>query len=360
MNLKHLALVALGFATSITSVFAQDDILTPSTGFTPTMSFTNTYSEKVARSRDGAEIVASERFTARLVANLTDFDRSELSAESPVTIAVGDFEFDGTIGDFLPLDRDGNPVEFTANTSGGTFFYTVEKTNRNGEAVTDRNGNPVLLKVGSIGLGWTARQLTVTVKIIDTGRADVGGVVGGLDLIGLADDGERGGSLSFANEGVPVAVTFGSASGEGVSYAKGTTRTVYRKIDGEMTPVNTAGATGMADTAPPAVTATVPTTDGGTGMIDFSGTVADIAASTLPGSEWLGLVDVSVYVNDPDFAAPIPADEVSDADAAGKHTFSFTSIPLDAGANTVVIVALDESGNQTVITKTVSSTASAF
>ncbi len=360
MKLQPLALALLGFATAITFAPAQDDILAATANFAPTLNFTNTYTEKPARSRDGTEIVATERFTAKIVANLTDFDPSELDANTPVTIAVGDFGFEGTLHDFLPVDRDGNSAEFTSATKGGTYFYTVEKLDRNGDPATDRHGNPLYAKVGTITLGWNATRLNVDVKIMDSGRAEVGSVVEGLGLIGIADDGERGGALNFANEGVPVSVTFGSAAGTSVSYAKGNAKTVYKKIDGEPTPLNSAGATGSADNAAPAVAVTIPSNDGGTGVIDFSGTVTDLAASTLPSSEWVGFVDVMVYVNDVDFVAPIPADDLTDASATGKHGFTFTNLPLDPGANTVVLVAIDESGNQTEITKTVQSTIAAF
>jgi hypothetical protein len=47
---------------------------------------------------------------------------------------------------------------------------------------------------------------------------------------------------------------------------------------------------------------------------------------------------------------------VDDPDATGKAGFTFTGLLLNSGANTVLIVATDESGNVSTFTAQVAST----
>ncbi|MGB8166607.1 MAG: hypothetical protein WCF18_03895 [Chthoniobacteraceae bacterium] len=359
MNPKTAVLALTAFAASLISSLAQgDNILVTDGKFVPVISFMETHTEKVARRRDSTDVAVIGRFAARIVANLANFDLTELSEDTSISVSIGDFQFDATIADLLPVGRDGNSVPYSSKITGGTYYIRADKLDRNGDPIYKRNGDPVQVKVGAVGVAWTATTLTINVAILDTEQAEVGGVLDTLNLIGLADDGSKGGTINFANEAVPVSVTFGSASGESFSYARGFTKTAYKNVRGEVLTLNSAGAAGAADMVAPVLVVTVPADDAGSGYVDFAGTVTDLAAGTLPDSTSGQFVEVEVYLNDPDFAAPIPADDVSDPDKAGKRTFSFTGIPLDSGENTIVIVATDDSGNQIVITKKVNSTGS--
>lgn len=354
MKLTPFTLGLAAFVASLIPAFGQsENILVASGKFVPTTSFTETHAEKLVRYRDWTDVVVAGRFAARIVANLADFDPAEISPETAIGVSIGDFDFSATVGDLIPRDRFGNAVPLTSKFKGGVFYYTVEKLDRNGDTIYNRKGDPVLVKVGSVAVTWTASTLTINIKVLDKERAGVGGVIEPMGLLGLADDGVSGGTINFANEAVPVAVTFGSASGENSAFARGNTKAVYRKVDGEPVALYSAGITAAADVVAPTLLVTVPEDDAAEGSVAITGTVTDLAAGTLPDSTSGQFVDVEVYLNDPEFMAPIVADEVSEPDATGKRTFSFSGIPVDVGENTLVIVAIDQSGNQTVITKKV-------
>lgn len=378
MKLQTIGALAAALAGSLATGFAQDvfapdlGILAPDGGFKATLSFSDTYAEKVNVSPGSSpithEVDGAEKISAKIVANLTGFNfASEILADMPVGFTVGSLSFSGTLSDLLPQDANGNLLKpFNAAITSGTHFFNVQKLDVSGNGVTNAAGDPVMVKAGSVKFAWTTGSnptLTITATISDLAEAaqdstlDTSGTpLSDLNAIGLADKGDgTTQSLSFANEAIPITVTFGDAIGQRNSYGKGTTKTVYKSVDGTASPVNTASVVGLVDHAPPVLAVTLPANDGGAGAIDFTGTVVDLPPDTLGLST--PVVDVEAYVNDDGtYSNPIPADSVDNPDATGKAGFSFTGLLLNSGANTVLIVATDESGNVATFTAQVTST----
>lgn len=361
MKLQVLNALVLAVAIPLSFAAGQsvqaDGILANDTGYLPTITVTDTHTEKAYRLQDKSwNTSSSERLTAKIVANLSQFDPSEIASDMTISVGIGNYNFYGTLTDLLPLDQNGNPVTFNPTMTSGTAYYWAAKLDRYGNEMQDKNGNTIMVKIGSVAFAWTATRLTITITITDTDRTYAGSPLNTLGLLGLADAGTGTKSISYANEELPVSVSFGTATGDRPIYAKGKTTTTHKTLTSDDYALNSATLTATADTKVPVIHLTLPADDGDNGAIDFDGTVTDLPPGTLPDSQSIPVIDVEAYVNDPDLASPTPADDVSDPDGTGKHTFSFTGLILDPGTNTVVLVATDDSGNQKVFTDTVVST----
>ena len=355
--LKSALASATIVAVSLTSALAVEDpnILANDGSFKPTIKFSDTYTEKVVTipGFDGSpathDVVAlPQKISAKVVSNLADFDFSEISETMPVEFSIGAFAFSALLGEeeSRGLDRDGNPKPFDPEKKSATYFYYIE--------IDLPDGDTVVKKVGSIVFAWSqkAKTLTVTLSlanVIDSGAGDIAAS----EFVGLADDGERGGALPFISEAVDVAVSFGSAHGTRTAYGKGVTKTAYKKFGSEAAgtleelTVNSVSVQGTADLAAPTLATVVPTTDeDDDGFVSFSGTVADLPPGSLSGD--IHPIEILVFVNDdPD---PFPA-EIDEPDARGKAAFSVSDLQLPELVNNLRIVAVDESGNETVLVK---------
>ena len=354
---KTILATAIAAFVTILPAFGIDDsnILANDGGFIPVIRFSDSYSEKVVTIRgfDGTpathDVEAQpQKISAKVVANLADFDFSQISETMPVEFNIGEFSFSALLGEEegRGVDRLGNPKPFDPAKTSATFNYYIE--------VDRPNGDTVLKKAGSIVFAWSVKAKTLTVTLTLANAIESGaGDISASEFIGLADDGEKGGSIPFVSEAVQVDVTFGTAQGSRAAYGKGVTKTSYRKFGSEAAgtleelTVNTVTVQGAADVAEPVVATVVPATDEDQdGLVSFSGTVADLAPGTFSGD--LHPLDIFVFVNDE--VEPFTA-ELEETDAKGRASFSFTDVQLSTPVNTLRIVAIDESGNQTVITR---------
>lgn len=355
------SILSTAFAALITIVPAfgieDSNILANDGSFTPTIRFSDSYSEKVVTVRgfDGApathEVEAQpQKISAKVVANLADFDFSQISETMPVEFKIGEYSFSALLGEEAGrgVDRQGNPKPFDPAKTSATFNYYIE--------VDRPNGDTVLKKAGTLVFAWSVKAKTLTVTLTLANAIESGaGDISASEFIGLADDGEKGGSLPFVSEAVVVELTFGSAHGARAAYGKGVTKTAHRKFGSEAAgtleelTVNTVTVLGSADVSEPVVATVVPATDEDSdGLVSFSGNVTDLAPGTFSGD--IHPLEVFVFVNDEE--EPFTA-ELKETDAKGKAAFSVTDVQLTAPTNTLRIVAIDESGNQTVITRRV-------
>lgn len=228
-SMSVFALATIGLADP------PEDILAFAPGFKPTLNFSDTYSEKIltipappafpGEPREPAtheQVPKPQKITAKVVANITGFDFSEIADEMPVNVYIGGFLFESSLGDSDEAIKNGG------------FPRTKKKATYSFIGFFDKpNGDTVEKKVGSLVLSWTATRLTVTLSVSNIEAAGLS-EIGATQYIGLyVDESDLGnkpsGSAKFVDEPIDVSVSFGSASGVQTAFAKGTSATAYKK-----------------------------------------------------------------------------------------------------------------------------------
>jgi hypothetical protein len=364
MTIMRRSLPALAaIATFLTTALAQDgepiDILSNHGPFTPTIIFSDTYAEKIISERDGGEVYYDvdtnpQKITAKIVANLAEFDFSEITEEMEVGVDIGGFSFTATLAESGKLDSDGVPLgAFDPAKGKADFHFTAEVEKPNGDYKTK--------KVGSIVFTWNTSSKLLTIKLTISDVLNAGfEEIGASSFAGFAgSDGETSASLKFENEAVPVSVTFGSAFGERPAYAKGISKTSVKKIgkgdEVDYLTYETVKLVGSADTKAPTLTATIPSSDtDNDGVIRITGAVSDLGRGTI--SEEVPFLDAYVQIGEGEFTFELL--DLSEPNAEGRRTFSL-DLSLEDLTNEVKVFAFDESGNVAEITQTVT-TAFAF
>lgn len=260
----------------------------------------------------------SQKVNARIVANLKgvagdpedpegapqDFDFDSINEETPVSVTVGDYTFNSTLGE---EDSRGvftrttvvNGVEYSAGDPKplGTsalfkLGYSYPKLDAGGQEVTDEEGNPILLfkQTGSVKIEWSRQTKTVTFTVEQRTLApDIAEPSGSTSVAAdrLAGLSTRS-SKSFANQPIPVSVTFGSSGGSRVAYAKGVIKSRYHRVLSTQNPENpyvrSVSLTGAADIEAPKLKLSVPAAaDAELFGVDFLGSVTDRPAPTFSG-----------------------------------------------------------------------------
>ena len=219
---------------------APENILAKATGFTPTITCSDKYSEKVLTERSERipgeppeppfrEVIQKpQRIAAKIVANLEGFDFvAEINDELPLGVSVGNFAFEATLADSLEAGRNGGT--FPANGKKATFLLIGFVDKANGDAVEKLFGRVIF--------SWTPTRLTVKITCSDIAAAGISEIAAS-DYIGLySDDSELGnkpsGSVRFSDEPKAAAVTFGPAAGEQGILLEGMSKTTRKKYGSE-------------------------------------------------------------------------------------------------------------------------------
>jgi hypothetical protein len=271
----------------------------------------------------------TQKVNAKVVANLkgvasnpedpegapVDFDFDSISEETPVAITVGDYEFSSTLGEeqsrgVFTRDTTINGIDYLAGDPKplGTsalykLGYSYPKLDSAGQEVTDEEGNPVLLfkQTGSIKIEWSRLTKTVTFTLEQRTQApDIAEPAGTSSIAAdrLAGLSTRS-SKNFANQPIPVSVTFGSSTGTRVAYGRGVIKSRYHRVleqqEGENPYVRSVSITGAGDNEGPRLRLTVPgAADPELFGVDFLGSITDRPAPTFS----------SVFDIDPSELAP--------------------------------------------------------
>ena len=358
-----LLALALG-AAAIIPASAQDpfNILAndPDNQFKPTISITQHSCEKlvVDRSDDVASFdkeQKAEQLTTLIVANLVEFDFSEIAPEMPVALTVGGFEFEATLEDATRLDLLGKSARYALL---GTFPPAKPE------------GEPRVRTVGSVIFSWTSSTLTVRLAVANAQAAEFASIVPLESLVEEASfDEDKGGTRKYANRPVNVSVTFGTATGFRSAYASGHIVNAKKRLgsakrgNSTIVDLNSAVLIGRADTSNPLVVADVPNTDENRdGKVSFNSVVTDLAPNTLSGETSplrirIAVDDVELLPNSDDPEVEALGDytlQSGATDARGRTIISVKDLPLpnpsgiQSGARktcTVDIYIYDASGN---------------
>ncbi len=327
-------------------------------------------------------VSGAEKVSAKVVASLADayfdapFDFAGISSETVLGLSVGDFSFSSTVGEASSK---------TVGANGKAVFNFVRETpvlDAQGNPKLDRNGNEMVTRktLGSLSFVWSARTKSVTVTL--TGVIPEGGALEGEVLAGIAprffeSAGVSSGTVSFANEAVPVSVTFGDVTGERNAWAGvkvGTKVSFLRANAGdayEDFAVSSVVLAGAADTTGPVLTVTLPAKADASGAAAVKVTLTERGAPT-SGAGGGGLPTVEVLGNP-------AAGSLEAGDAAGSVTLGYVDKTgasvaegmelsakgvgylagtlgaqgLGLASNVVKVVATDSEGNQTVVEKKV-------
>ena len=355
-----LLALALGAATIIPAS-AQDpfNILAndPDNQFKPSITITQYSCERlvVDRSEDPASYSKeekAERITAVIVANLVEFDFSEITPEMPVELTVGGFEFSAALEDATKLDLLGKSARYALV---GTFPPAKPE------------GEPRIRTVGSVIFSWTSSTLTIRLALANTQAAEFASIVALDDLVTEATfDEEKGGVRRYANRPVSVSVAFGTATGNRAAYASGQIVNAKKRLGSEkvgnatIVDLNSAVLIGRADTTNPQVVVDVPSVDENRdGKVSFNSVITDLAPNTLDGEA--SQLRIRIAVDDeemlPVSSEPAPGDaegdyilQASGTDAKGRTIISVKDLPLPAPSTarqtcTVDIYIYDASGN---------------
>ncbi len=319
----------------------------------------------------------SQKVNARIVANLkgvgtnpedpeagsVDFDFDSINEETPVSITVGDYSFSSTLG-----AEEGRGVFTRATTINGVLYeagqpkplgssalyklgYSYPKLDSSGNEVTDEEGNPVTLfkQTGSIKIEWSRQSKTVTFTLEQRTLApDIAspGEKTSIAADRLAVLSTRA-SRNFANQPIPVSVTFGSASGARVAYGRGVIKSRFHRVLAAENPyVRSVSLTAAADTEGPKLRLMVPAAaDPELFGVDFLGSVTDRPSPTFPSAIPLPeeLADAS---NAPELGLLINGQGQSSGDPGDETTNTPFSIDFtDALGNPLPV---DDDGNPTV------------
>ncbi len=359
-----LLALALGAATIIPAS-AQDpfNILAndPDNHFKPTITITQHSCEKlvVERSEEGPSFSKDEKaeqLTAVIVANLVEFNFSEIAPDMEVELNVGGFEFSAALEDATKLDLLGKSARYALL---GTFPPAKPE------------GEPRIRTVGSVIFSWTSSTLTVRLALANAQAAELASIVPLDDLVteGSFDE-EKGGVRKFANRPVNVTVAFGTATGFRSAYAAGQIANTKKRLGSEkrgnltIVDLNSAVLIGRADTANPLVAADVPNLDENRdGKVSFNSVITDLPPNTL--SDEASPLRIRIAVDDvemlPISSEPEEGDEAGTyilqtggTDARGRTIISVKDLPLTEPSNvqpgarrtcTVDIYIYDASGN---------------
>jgi hypothetical protein len=271
--------------------------------FTPTLTFKESYS-----SRDDLDPPGKGSFSATIVSPLDQVDLAGLNASTIFSVAIGGFEYDGTLG---------------AGTfsSGSTRTYTLPSG-------------------ATVKLAWTAKQLTVTIS--STLNSTFTGE------FPFPDPSYDTGKIQ---DSAAATIEFGGVTGARTVFAYGSAsnRTTAAGVT-----FTTVALSGSADYKPPTVTITTPKANMVYKVDPLNpGTVPSI---TLTGAatDDVEVTDVEVRVNGGDFN-PVTAftpGGVNQDDV--KHvTWEYDGLDLAPGLNFIEVTATDSSGTVTTTSRTV-------
>jgi len=289
------------------SLEAPEDgpLLAPVAGFTPTITFRDTYAEGLKPFEGDFETVPNQRIEATFVLSLAEVDIAGLTAETPVNVSVGDFSFEGVLGD--------DPA-YRARDKNATFSVTV-----------DADNNAGFRKVGTVKFTWTDTRLTIRIAVTSAAEHAI-----------YATNYTEGTEVTEASAG------FAGVTGVRPIYVTGTTGTrTVTKSTGDFDLLS-ADVRGTADYTLPTVTVTQPAASEvptATPAIDLEGSAADN----------FSIAGVTVSVNGGE-----PLDTVfTPAVDAKTASWRLDAVPLVDGVNTFTVFAFDESGNVARLVKTV-------
>lgn len=356
--LSTLLLPVISFAQ------APENILASSEKFKPTVTYSDTYSEKTitipGEKPDPAthdKVANPQKISAKVVADITGFDFTEVGDDLEVGLSVGGFSLSGlTLSQSLEAAKTGS---FPANGKKATFLFTGTFEKPNGDTI-DKT-------VGSAVFAWTPTRLTVTITCSDiASTADVTEINASEFLELYVDESELGnkpsGTVKFDNHPTDVTVSFGTAVGNRLAYGKGQSTTKYVKFGSdakgtlEEIYLQSATVAGAADVTAPKITANVPAKDTDDGYISFLISVNDTPVVNSLSEIPAPFVQITVTGPNPDEEnfLDVEASEIPEVTGAVKYDVS--DLALFEGKNTVVITATDASGNATVVKKTVTVT----
>jgi hypothetical protein len=249
---------------------------------------------------------------------VSDTDTAIVDETTPVSIRIGDFSFQGTLG-----DEDGRGV-FTKDTTIGDQDYIAgdkkpflptlrTATFKIGYSIPDLDANfqqkyikdpadptsfipapDKYIQTGSLVVDWSA----LSASTVATNKAGKTLTITYTNAVTYNEGDEpetiwtgRMSELSlktiskFVNQPIPVEVTFGEATGQRLVYANGVTKARQHRARGETAAriLHSVSLIGAADTVGPVVKfAPAAAADPELAGVDFLGTVQDIGAATYP------------------------------------------------------------------------------
>ncbi|MEA3210496.1 MAG: hypothetical protein QOE70_3553 [Chthoniobacter sp.] len=150
------------------------DILDKTPDLSPTVTFSDHYSEKVVSEDRSRSVEAKpEAIALKIVANLVGANPGPLIATTKVGVSAGYFSHDAMLGDALDLKLEKRTATFP-------FF----------KETTLANGNTRMTRVGEIVYSWSDTKLTIQLKcsdIVEAGLTDIAAS----DYVMDADTGTR-------------------------------------------------------------------------------------------------------------------------------------------------------------------------
>ncbi len=326
---SHLILPLLTLiATSLPLCAAVDDILENTATFKPKVTLSDVYADEIIVEKDDGEtfrsVATNQRIALSIVANLDGAVTGPINADTEVGV---------TAGGFSHVDTLGNAFDYKPGGKKATFVYTTD--------VETASGDTKEVRVGTIVYAWTAKTLTVTVKIMDVEAAGVSDIASG-DYIDAAAPGEK---VAILDDPLDVTVDFGAASGSRGVFVRGFAKVQTKSFgaptsdDYEEFDLADVDLKGAADTTSPVVKSTFSAAPDSAREVAVSGTASDLQD-----------VDVTaVTVNNVDAVGAIVT--VSEPSEANVSTWSVSGIALKKGANLVAVTLADPDGNLTTVTK---------
>lgn len=331
-------------------------------GFKPAIAISHHSSQSVVIDRSGngplyGKAANPVKISATVVGNLTGFPFTEIAEDMAVSLRVGDFGFAATLGEDTSRakNRDGTLRPFDPKKTTAVYLLRAELP------PLTAGGPPRYRTVGSVKFAWNLTRVSARLVLSDVAAAEADGIM-------AADEEsfpEGNASLAFSREKIPVELTFGSAEGSRIAYARGRLTTSLRQFGSARTgnlaivPLHSLAMIGEGDITAPTVAARIPTIDEAPlGVISFNGTVTDVAALPLTGE--VDPIAIHVRVNDvPLVGGPDDLQDfglyLTDHDARGQCIFSVVNLPIaagEAGTAKVSVYATDASGNQSRILET--------
>lgn len=329
-------------------------------GFKPKITFSDVSSDRIAATRDGADVTYDtaanpRRLAAVVTANLVQFPFTDIAEDMPVAVTFGGFSFEATLGDdnSRPVDKDGTPLPFNPAKKTAIFYFTkdIEPTTSTGTTRT--------VRIGYVQFSWTTQTVTARVVVSDSVSAGVDGIYDKGDLLNAAAfDADKGGATYFRNEPVPVSITFGSAIGSRTAFGGGLLKTAEVKVGSSargndaVLALNTLVAAGGADVTDPKMDTTIPKVDqDGNGIISFNGILTDLAPSSLTAASFP--VMLRLFIDDAEVDPAEFTMSVTDPGKAGKSTFTITNVLVAPAGAKVSVLATDASGNSKLVERQV-------
>ncbi len=219
-----------------------DDILAAAPGYSPTLNFKDTYSEKIVtfpaprpepgEPREPATHDVepkSQKITAKIVANIKGFDFTEVADDMTVSVSIGAFAATRTLSESNEaLKKGGFPA------GGKKASYTLIGDFQRPDRPNGDPGESFQKKVGAVTFAWSDALLTVTVTCTDIVAAGVSEIAAST-YIGLYQDtttavNKPSGKAPIPPDEISVRVTFGTATGSNLAVASGTSSTSFKKF----------------------------------------------------------------------------------------------------------------------------------